>query len=260
MSRSAAPAQLRRRELMELLQANRSLGTQELAERFGVNAMTIRRDLKKLQDSGAIVRCYGGAVPAQRISFEFAIDERRRCNLDEKRRIGQAAARQVRNGQRVFLDTGTTTLEVAKALIQQGIRCRVATSSLLVASQLWGYGNLEELVLLGGKVRPGSPDLVGPGTELMLEKLTADITFLGSDGIDPHRGSFAADIEAARVAERMAAHSQRVVIVADRTKLGRAGAALYAAAKDIDEVITDRQADRKMVAALRDRGVTVTTV
>jgi DeoR/GlpR family transcriptional regulator of sugar metabolism len=260
MRRLAGHSQNRRGELVELLRRRRSLSTRELAVRFGVNEMTIRRDLKLLERSGAAVRCYGGAVAAQRITFEFAFDERHRCNLAEKRRIGEAAARQVREGQRVFLDTGTTTLEIARALLAHGARCRVATSSLLVASVLWGHDSLDELVLLGGRVRPGSPDLVGPGTELMLEKLSADVAFLGSDGIEPRRGSFAADIEAARVAERMAAHAGRVVIVADRTKLGRASAARYIATRHIDEIITDQHADRKTVAVLREQGVRVTLV
>ena len=260
VTRSGAQAEQRRRELLELLQGNRSLATQDLASRFGVNEMTIRRDLRTLQDSGAIVRCYGGAVAAQRITFEFALDERRRRNLVQKKCIGEAAAVLVHSGQWVFLDTGTTTLEVAKALVAHGPCCRVATSSLLVASELWGHGTLEELVLLGGRVRPGSPDLVGPGTELMLEKLTADVAILGSDGIDPQRGSFAADIDSARIAERMASNAAKVVIVADHTKLGKAGTARYIATQDIDHVITDRQANSKAVAALRQRGVTVTLV
>jgi DeoR/GlpR family transcriptional regulator of sugar metabolism len=129
----------------------------------------------------------------------------------------------------------------------------------MIASALWAHGE-SELVLLGGRVRRGSPDLVGPATELMIERLTADVAFLGSDGVDTERGSFAADIEAARVAERMAASTQRVVVVADSSKLGVAGAARYITIDELDELITERGAPLDAVRALRRRGVKVTLV
>jgi DeoR/GlpR family transcriptional regulator of sugar metabolism len=233
--------------------------TAEAAERLDVSAMTIRRDLQALEEGGAVVRRYGGAVAAQRIIFEFAFDERRRRNLAEKRRIGAAAAEGVLPGETAFLDTGTTTLEVARALAADGPACTVVTSSLVIASTLWAQKQID-LVLVGGRVRRGSPDLVGPGTELMLDRLTAEVAFVGSDGIDPERGSFAGDMETARVAERMAANARRAVVVADSSKLGRPGAVSYMDIEQMQELITDRGADGAAVAALRDRGVNVTLV
>ena len=242
-----------------MLSREENVSTAEMARRFDVDPMTIRRDLKRLAESGQAVRSYGGAVAAQRITFEFAFDERRRSRLAEKQRVGAAAAAMTGSGQTVFVDTGTTTLMVAKALAATGVKCTVVTSSLVIASELWTRGSIE-LILLGGRVRRGSPDLAGPGTEMMLDRFTADIAFLGSDGIDPSRGSFAGDIEAARVAERMAANARRVVIVADGSKLGKAGAVCYMKSEDMREVMTNRGADRSVVAKLRRRGVGVTLV
>jgi len=259
MSRNSAQAERRRRELTRILSRDGEVSTAGAAERFGVSEMTIRRDLDALEGSGVAVRSYGGAVVAQRISFEFAFDERRRRNLPQKRRIGKHAAALIAPGQTVFLDTGTTTLQVAEALAGAAVECTVATSSLVIASTLWGDERID-LVLLGGRVRRGSPDLIGPGTELMLDRLTADIAFIGSDGIDPERGSFAGDMGTARVAERMAANARRVVVVADSSKLGLAGGARYVATEGIDELVTDRGADEERVEALRKHGVKVTLV
>ncbi|MFH0963520.1 MAG: DeoR/GlpR family DNA-binding transcription regulator [Planctomycetota bacterium] len=259
MSRSSAQAHKRRRELFALLLRHENISTSEMALRFRVNPMTIRRDLKLLEESGHALRSYGGAVAAQRITFEFAFDQRRRNHLAEKQRIGAAAAAMIEEGQTLFIDTGTTTLMVAKALARATAHCTVVTSSLVIASELWTHSSVE-LVLLGGRVRQGSPDLVGPGTEMMLDRLTADIAFLGSDGIDLARGSFAGDIEAARVAQRMAASARRVVIVADSSKLGVAGAACYMKSEEMQELITDRGADPSVVAELVRRGVRVTLV
>ncbi len=242
-----------------MLAQDQSVSTMQAARRFGVNPMTIRRDLKVLEDSGLAVRCYGGAVSAQRITLEFAFDQRRRRHMKEKARIGTAAAEQVEPGQLVFLDTGTTTLEVARALARRRIPCQIATSSLVVASEIWGHEEIE-LMLLGGRARRGSPDLAGPGTELMLERLTADVAFMGSDGVDPTRGCFAYEVETARVCEQMAAHARRVVVVADRSKLGLAGSVRYLKIEGIHELITDHGADRSVVAALQQKGVKVTLV
>jgi DeoR/GlpR family transcriptional regulator of sugar metabolism len=258
MSDGPQQAAKRRRELVRLMQSGASVSTAAMAERFGVSPMTIRRDLKALEESGAAIRSYGGAVAAQRITFEFEFDERRRSRLPEKRRIGRAAAGMIRDGQTVFLDTGTTTLELARALAARHVQCLVATSSLVVAGELWSRDGIE-LLLLGGRVRRGSPDLVGPATELMLDRLTADLAFIGADAIAPGRGSFADDAEAARVAERMAAHARRVVVVADTSKLGATAPFLAVPTEGIHELITDAAA-HPAVAALRQKGVAVTEV
>ncbi|MCG3181895.1 MAG: Glucitol operon repressor [Phycisphaerae bacterium] len=259
MARSGEKARRRREQLLRTLQGWREVSTIAMARRLGVSPMTIRRDLAAIQASGAAVRCYGGAVAARRITFEFAFDRRHRRNLAAKRRIGQAAAARIRPGQVVFLDTGTTTLEAARALAARGVACTAVTSSLVVASELWGRAGIE-LHLVGGRVRGASPDLVGPQTELLLDRLTADIALVGSDGIDPARGSFSADAESAGVAERMCRNARRAVVVADASKLGVAGAVRYLPIDKMTELITDRSADRRQVAAMRGRGVRVEVV
>ncbi len=257
MARSSAQLEKRRRELIERLGRGESISTTQMARRFGVTVMTIRRDLKALADDGALLRCYGGGIAARRITFEFAFDERHQKHLAEKRRIGRKAATLLAPRQTVFLDTGTTTLEVARALATGDVPFKAVTSSLVIASELWGREQIE-LMLLGGRVRPGSPDLAGPATEDMLEKITADVAFLGSEGIDPRRGAFAGDFEAARVATRMAESARRVIIVADASKLGQAGDVRYLSTEKMQELITDRAAPKAVVASLRRRGVRVT--
>jgi DeoR family transcriptional regulator of aga operon len=259
MPRTPDQAHRRQRALREMLARGDRLSTVRLAARLGVAPMTIRRDLDALQKDGALVRTHGGALTPRRITFAFAFEKRRQRHLAEKRRIGAEAARRVRAGQTVLLDTGTTTLEVARALAARALPCRVATSSLVVASILWGRSPVN-LVLLGGRVRQGSPDLVGPGTEVMLGTLVADIAFIGSEGLDPVLGSHAEDPDAARVTVRMAANARRVVCVADASKLGRTGPVRCLALTDLDELITDRAADRPLVADLRTRGVRVSLV
>ncbi|MBL4700476.1 MAG: DeoR/GlpR transcriptional regulator, partial [Phycisphaeraceae bacterium] len=195
----------------------------------------------------------------QRITFEFKFDQRHQTNLKQKKKIGQTAHQQIGERQIIFLDNGTTTLEIARALRYSTCHCTVITSSLVISSELWACAHIE-LVLLGGVVRQNSPDLVGSATEYMLDRLTADIAFLGSEGIDLDRGSFSESIETARICERMANNSKRVVVAADSSKLGIPGVARYATLDDIDEIITDQGAAEDIVTALRRKKITVTLV
>jgi DeoR/GlpR family transcriptional regulator of sugar metabolism len=245
--------------MSRMLAAGRRVSVASAAVRFDVHPMTIRRDLQTLESAGVVVRCYGGGIAAQRITFEFAFDRRRRVSLPQKRAIGTAAAGMVAEGDSVILDTGTTTIEVARALARSGRRCRVTTSSLVIASELWAVDGIE-LTLLGGHVRGSSPDLIGPGAELMLERLSVDVAFLGADGIDGRRGCFTIDAEAARIAEKMAASARRVVVVADSSKLGRPAMVRYLPLEKMSELLTDDGAPRQFVSAMRDKGIKVACV
>jgi DeoR/GlpR family transcriptional regulator of sugar metabolism len=259
MARSGADAERRRAQIAALLQRQPRVSNADLARRFRTHIMTVRRDLETLEREGRVVRCYGGAVPAHRITLEFAFDARYQRRIAEKQRIAEAAAALVRGGQVLFLDTGTTTLEVARAVARRAMKCRVATSSLVVASALWACQTVE-LHLIGGQVRQGSPDMVGPAGEILLGMLTADIAFLGSDGLDPATGSYADDFETARVTTCMAEHARRVVVVSDAEKLGRRGGVRCLPIKRLQTLITDRSADRVLVARLRRAGVEVILV
>ncbi|QDS98207.1 DeoR/GlpR family DNA-binding transcription regulator [Adhaeretor mobilis] len=259
MPRSSADGQKRRLILAKLLEDHENVSTSELASQLDVSEMTVRRDLKQLQKEGIALPCYGGAMVARRITFEFDFEEHRRSHLVEKQRIGKAAVEEIEPGQTIFLDTGTTTLELARVLANLSMELTVVTASLVIASELWARGNTR-LQLLGGQVRGGNPDLAGPLTELMLEKITADVAFLGSDGVSASRGSFAGDLETARIAERMVACADRAVVVCDSSKLGRNGPVRYAVLSDIDLLITDKKVNRNVARQLTSRGLKIKKV
>ncbi|MBN1553668.1 MAG: DeoR/GlpR transcriptional regulator [Phycisphaerae bacterium] len=259
MPRNSKQSDDRQKRIFRLLEEHNEVNTAALADRFGVTEMTIRRDLKVLFEKGLARPFYGGAIATRRITLEMQFDQRRNCHLEEKRRIGKAAAERIPEGATVFLDTGTTTLEVAMEIVKRNVACHIITASLAVAGRLWGKGNVR-LSLVGGEVRKNSPDLVGPISEWMTEKLSADIAILGSDGIHPKRGSFSAELETARIAERMACNAEKVIVVADHTKIGRRGAARYASFDRIDVIITDRKAKRDDLGRIRRQGVDVLTV
>ncbi|HAU38971.1 MAG TPA: DeoR/GlpR transcriptional regulator, partial [Phycisphaerales bacterium] len=156
-SRSSHPH--RREEIQRILQSRQQVSISQLARRFGVSEMTIRRDLDQLESQGRVRRTHGGALPAERMVFEFDFVARRQANRPAKQAIAAEAVKHVRPGHRLILDTGTTTLELAR-LLKPIEDLTVITPSLAVASELQYCDNVQT-VLLGGVVRRGSPDLTG---------------------------------------------------------------------------------------------------
>ena len=259
MARTQAQALARRERLREMLAAG-AVSTVQAARRLHVNPMTIRRDLAVLERTSQAIRCYGGAIPGGRVTFEFRFDERHRHNLPAKQRIGREAAGRIAAGHTAFLDTGTTTLEIARALARRDVPCRVVTSSLVVASQLWGHGRIEPAA--AGRPRP--PGLPRPGR-------VADGDDAGPPdgrlGLSRQRGRNGRARQLrrrpghrARVAQRMLCSARRVAVVADASKLGRPGTARYATVGEIHALITDSAAPAAEVRALRKAGVIVTIV
>lgn len=250
MGRSAKPGVDRRREILKLLRNGNSVDTAELSKRLGVSEMTIRRDLADLETRNMILRSYGGATLARRVYLEFQFDQRHQGGLASKTAIGRAAAGLIQPGERVFINSGTTTLELARELASRKIPVTVATQSLAIGSELWRQEQIE-VIMLGGELSEGSPDLTGPLCEHSLERLNANKAFLGCDGLQPGRGVFADIPEAARVSSMMAKRADFVCVVADGRKIGRQSLMRYAMLDELDLLITDTSAPPDALAHLR---------
>ena len=230
-------ASRRQSKILDLLTRNGEVSVLDLSEKFHVTAMTIRRDLEALEQANALMRTHGGAIPTQKSVAEFAFLERNRTCLPEKQAIAREAATLVKPGMAIVLDTGTTTLEVAKA-IQHMEGIKVLTSSLAIASILHTRENIE-LVLLGGNVRKNSPDLSGPLTEENLRQFRAALAILGADAAD-RRGAYASDLSVARVSKAMMASADHTALVVDSRKFSRSSFVKFADWKSFHYVVTDR--------------------
>jgi len=208
----------------------------ELAEHLGVSSMTIRRDLDELAGRGELSRTHGGAVFSRTGSAEFTFREKANDRLPEKRAIAAAVAAMVEPGMAVSLDTGTTTLEVARRIA--GVRdLTVLTSSLAIASVLHTRENIQ-LVLLGGTVRSSSPDLSGPLTEENLRHFRAHLAVLGADAVD-FDATFTTDVGVARISRAMAEHADRAVVAADSSKFTKTSFVRCLPLAEVDSLVTD---------------------
>jgi DeoR/GlpR family transcriptional regulator of sugar metabolism len=245
----------RQRKICERIAERGECSIEELVECLSVSGMTIRRDLQALAEAGKVIRTHGGAAMAERVSFEFEFLNRQREHQTAKEIIGAIAAAQINDGESVMLDSGTTTLELAKHLRGKQ-RLTIVTSSLPIAAQLQ-YDQQIEVLLLGGRLRASSPDLAGALTESNLETLRADVAFLGADAIDRQGAVYQESPEVARMLTKMAASAGRVFVVADGSKLGKTALWRFGRLTDWAALITDDRADPTVLAALKKNGVRV---
>ena len=245
----------RRAEISLQIEAVGEVLISDLATQCSVSEMTIRRDLDTLVEQGRAIRTHGGATASGRVSFEFSFLKKRREKQREKDEIGSRASSLVNDGQIVALDSGTTTLAVARALRgRTGIT--VVTTSLPIASELQYQPNIR-ILLLGGLLRSGSPDLSGGLTERNLDELRVDVAILGADAIDVDGAAYSNSVDVAHLLTRMAAAAKQVYVVADHSKLGAQGLMRYGTVQAWNGLITDSLADPKLIDALTSSGVNV---
>ena len=243
--------------ILERLSREGAVDVADLATRLGVSAATARRDLQLLEDQRMLSRTHGGAVPRD-LLYELPLRYKAARYQEEKKRIAAEALRRVEDGAVVGLTGGTTTTEVARAVVDRR-RITVVTNALNIAGELAVREDLR-LMVTGGTARSESYELVGPVADQTLERLNLDVAFVGVDGISLQVGlTTHHDIEA-HTNRTMIERSRRVVVVADSSKLKRVAFAVICPLAMVDEFITDTAAPAALVGELRESGLTVTLV
>jgi DeoR family transcriptional regulator of aga operon len=251
----------RRRLIVEYVESNGRATVEELAARFGTSTVTIRNDLESLARAGAIARSHGGALPStQTVTGDVPLNIKETRSHPQKLRIGQAAAKLIKDGETIILDSGSTTVEIARQIRQLKFESlTVVTNALNIALELSGLTNIR-VMMLGGLLRPTSYSLVGPDAEQALSRISADKLFLGVDGLDPVVGVTTPDPLEASLNALMIRVSRETIAVFDASKLGQRSLSVITPISTLHTVITDHSASEDMVEALRDAGVQVMLV
>ena len=250
-------AEERQQAIVGLVTQRGRVAVTAVAERFGVTTETVRRDLAVLEQVGMLRRVHGGAVPVGALTVvEPGLGERRNTRTDAKRRIAACALQFVPGGHgSLVLDGGSTTAALAEVL--PGDRDLLAvTNSVPIGARLAGVAGIS-LHLLGGRVRGVTQSAVGESTVHALADLRADVVFLGANGISAQHGCSTPDEAEASVKRAMARAGQRVVVLADSSKLGREHLVRFAGLEEVDVLVTDEEADPTVVADLEAQGVEV---
>jgi DeoR/GlpR family transcriptional regulator of sugar metabolism len=228
----------RRRRILASLERSPAITTDEFAAELGVSPETVRRDLIELERRGMLRRVHGGAASLARFAPEEPVYSERVLEQSEaKRAIGAAAAALVTSGQTVVIDVGTTSLEVARAL-PDDLRATVATPSLLVAAELSTRPRIQVLVA-GGRVRPGDLACSGAETVGFFRDLHAEVAFLGSGAISPAVGLTDYHRDEVPTKRVITANAEQVFVLADSSKFDRAAPYRVCDLADLDGIVTD---------------------
>ena len=248
-----------RHELVcELVQATGRVKVGDLAARMDVSEMTVRRDLEELEDRGVLTRVHGGAVSNVSRSYEPGFAARRLQHVDAKKRIGQAVAELVRDGETLILDAGTTTLEVAHALPSDR-RLRVLALSLFVADAVADMPNVT-LMIPGGVVRRHERSFIGGLTTATFANLQFDTVILTSGGVDAVAGVTEYEFDDSETKIAALRSAKRIIVTVDSSKLGAVAFVRLCPIDAVDVVVTDRAAPSETVEAIRRAGVQVIVV
>ena len=230
-------------KILELISSTGFGGVSELSKMLSVSEMTIRRDMEKLEAEGHIRRTHGGALTEARSQYELDFKLRQKRFAGEKKIIGRIAAKQVKQGQCVFVDAGTTTLAMAEYLKLTG-NITVVTNSLPLYSELLDCKDIE-VILTGGKALTSTMSLVGTLAQDNLTAMRFDWAFLGTGGVDLERGLTHSTMEEIPIKKAAAGSAKKVAVLADNSKFGYNALSLFMPLEKIDLIITNKKIETK---------------
>ncbi len=245
----------RQTKILEFLQRNPRISIAELCENFSISQATARRDLEVLASEGKIQRVHGGAIAQTQAPPEQPILQRQSEQADEKIRIGQAAAATVQDGETIFLGSGTTVLELGRAL--RGRRnITVITNSLPIVNALAGSEGIT-LICLGGLLRQSEFSFIGHMAEQSLAEVRADKVFIGTRAISLEHGLTHEYLPETMTDRSILNAGNEIIVLADHSKVGRAATMLLAPLNRIHTFITDERTPPEFVKALERVGIKI---
>lgn len=252
------PAALRREQILATVAERGFARVGQLSARFGISEVTVRSDLDALAEAGSVERVHGGAIATVRPGgAERGFEQSLLSAADQKRRIGAAAAELVVSHQAIVLDVGTTTTAIAHALLEREDLedVVVITAALNIALALEPAIPRLTVVVTGGILRPRQHSLVDPLAGAVLERVRADIAFIGCSGVDARAGVTNANLPEADIKRRMIDAAARTVVVADSSKLGVVQLSRVAPLTEVHTLLTGVEATPEQCIPLEAAGL-----
>lgn len=236
-------AEERKALILRLVHEERKVTVAELAKRFNVTGATVRADLRELERRGLLTRTHGGAIEKTKTGFEPDSRRREVQNLQAKQRIGQAALALIEDGDTIVLDTGTTTLELARCLNQRK-NITVVTNDIVIAQVLEDMESVN-VIFMGGLLRKGFHCTIGIRGRAIMEGLTVDKAFMAANGFTVAKGATTPDVQHAETKKLMIAISVKTILLCDRTKLGRVSLAQFLPSNQLEVLVTDGMGEKE---------------
>jgi len=248
----------RRTKIVEKIENEGTVKVSELSKIFNVSEVTIRNDLDQLEKKNLLIRAHGGAMKFQRAGIDFELDVKSKKNYLQKKAIGKRASEQIKDSDTIILDSGTTTLEIAKNLSNFS-NLTVITNSLNIAGALVDFPNVK-VIMLGGTLRRKSLSLVGNVAAESLKNYYCDKVFMGVDGIDTQYGISTPNVDEAHLNNIMISNSREVIVVTDSSKFKNRSFTHIAPISKVNVVITDNKIPDEESKSLSNMGIDVIIV
>jgi DeoR/GlpR family transcriptional regulator of sugar metabolism len=245
-------------QILQLLERQQRISVAEVCTTFEISEATARRDLENLAGQGKLQRVHGGAIVLTQAPPEQPILQRQNEQADEKFRIGQAAAALVLAGETVFLGSGTTVLEVARALRLRR-ELTVLTNSLPVVNALAGAEGIT-VICLGGMLRDRELSFIGHITEQALAEVRADRVFMGTRAISLEYGLTHEYLPETMTDRAILKAGKQIIVLADHTKFGRAATVRLAPLESIHTIVTDKGTSQDFLDAFKQKGLSLVVV
>jgi DeoR family glycerol-3-phosphate regulon repressor len=247
----------RQQDILAAARVQGRVNVDELAARFDVTPQTIRKDLNELCEMRLLSRVHGGAVVLSGVE-NIAYEARRFIAQNEKRAIGSAAAEIIPNNASLFINIGTTTEEVARALAgHEGLL--VITNNLNVATLLYRHPRIE-VIMAGGPVRRSDGAVIGSAAVDFVNQFKVDFAVIGTSAVEEDGSLLDFDVREVRVARAIIENARKVILVADRMKLARTAPIRIGHLSDVDIFITDELASPAIADVCRTCNVQVVEV
>lgn len=227
----------------------------DLCKTFNVSSVTIRKDLTYLENQGMLYRTHGGASKQSLYAFERSVVEKENLQVDQKKSIAKEALKLIKDNDYLIFASGTT-IHYLSRLLDGFKKLTVLTSSLYVSIEL-SKTDFAEIIQLGGNVRKSSSSVIGPIAETILQNFSGNKLFLGIDGIDLDFGLTTTNSIEAHLNKTMIKSSEKVIVLADSSKIGKRSFGKIADIEDMDILVTDEGITKAQLEMFRDLGIEV---
>ncbi|NNU81701.1 DeoR/GlpR transcriptional regulator [Halovulum dunhuangense] len=244
----------RQSEIIEIAKAEGKVVVEDLAQRFNVTLQTIRRDLTELAAMGKLDRVHGGAMLASGVT-NIEYESRRGLHSDAKEKIARACADRIPDDSSLFLNIGTTTEAVARALLGHR-NLMVVTNNINVANTLMGNPECE-VIVAGGQLRRSDGGLVGDVTADMVRQFKVDFAVIGASALDEDGDLLDFDYREVRVSQAIIRQARRTILVADSSKFTRSAPVRIGSLNEIDSFITEAEPPEKVRQLCRTGGTEI---
>lgn len=248
----------RHQYILNKIQTDGSVDVQALCKELDVSSVTIRKDLKLLEDKNLLFRTHGGATLNNPYTVDKPVNEKELLQSAEKQQIGAMAAELIEPNDSIIIASGTTVLALARCIRPKG-SLTVITSALNVALELLHHNDIE-VIQLGGLLRRSSSSVTGPYSDNILGNVFCSKLFLGVDGIDLEFGLTTTNAYEAHLNRHMIDASQKVIVVADSTKFGKRGFGKICGIEEVDHIITDSGVSPQTIKTLESLGIKVSVI